>query len=104
MTAYERCLSIIPFHEEAKNSIEYIKNKQGLGRTNEVETIPLITPIKAQGVKEALKHLLVQHDGTKTNKKKKKKEKKYVLIIFVQTRGCENTTKNIELNILTESI
>lgn len=27
--AYQDCLAIIPYHEEAKNSIEYLKNKNG---------------------------------------------------------------------------
>lgn len=73
LEAYERCLKIIPYHEEAKNSIEFVKAKQGIGRPTEQETIPLITPTKTQGVKETLKHLLAQHDS---KGKKKKKEKK----------------------------
>ncbi|KAL1123973.1 hypothetical protein AAG570_001743 [Ranatra chinensis] len=76
MAAYDRCLTIAPYHEEARNSIEYVKAKQGLNRPVESETIPLLTPGKAQGVKETLKQLLAQHETKSAKKAKKKKDKK----------------------------
>jgi hypothetical protein len=74
MEMYSRCLTIAPYHEEARSSIEFVKGRQGLAST---ETIPLLTPGKAHGMKETLKHLLAQHSDTKTKKSKKKKDKKY---------------------------
>lgn len=77
IASYEKCLSINPYHEEAKNSIEYIRVKQG---KREPETIPLLTPPKTQRVRETLKQLLSQQQEpsgkSSSSKKKKKKDKK----------------------------
>lgn len=68
---YEKCLLVNPGHKEAKNSIDYVKTKIGMINA-EHETIPLLPPAKAHGVKETLKQLL----ATQEKKKKKKKDKK----------------------------
>lgn len=78
LKAYERCLTIVPYHEEAQNSIEYIKTKQTNGGNKIMEgelTIPGLTPSKAQGVKDTLKQL-IGDSAVKEDAKKKKKEKK----------------------------
>lgn len=82
LKAYERCLIIVPYHEEAQNSIEYIKSKQTNGgaatatKLGEGDlTIPGLTPSKAQGVKDTLKQL-IGDSASKEESKKKKKEKK----------------------------
>lgn len=80
LKAYEGCLAIIPYHEEAQNSIEFIKSKHMNGSIK-IETegiLPGLTPSKAQGVKDTLKQLLGNDEVIKDegNAKKKKKEKK----------------------------
>ncbi|CAB3231335.1 unnamed protein product [Arctia plantaginis] len=72
--AYEDCLAIIPFHEEAQNSLDFLKSKTS-------STKPLIEPAelllpgltgaKSYEMKETLKQLL-----NLTEKKDKKKKKK----------------------------
>lgn len=81
LKAYEGCLAIVPYHEEALNSIEYIKSKQANtnGKVHDSEgTVPVLTPSKAQGVKDTLKQLLGNEEVAKqvAGKQKKKKEKK----------------------------
>lgn len=83
LKAYERCLTIVPYHEEAQNSINYIKTKQANGgnasAASKLEendlSIPGLTPSKAQGVKDTLKQL-IGDTASKEDSKKKKKEKK----------------------------
>lgn len=64
--AYEQCLSIAPYHEEARNSIEYIKTKTA-GATS-APTIPL----------DSFKTFDAENDNGdgKKDKKKRKKERK----------------------------
>uniref|UniRef100_A0A1B6CYS6 Uncharacterized protein n=2 Tax=Clastoptera arizonana TaxID=38151 RepID=A0A1B6CYS6_9HEMI len=81
LKAYEGCLAIIPFHEEAQNSVEYIKKKHLNGgmKLEPEGLMPALTPSKAQGVKDTLKQLLGNDEVIKeeiSNPKKKKKEKK----------------------------
>lgn len=62
--AYENCLSIAPYHEEARNSIEYIKKRTlGTGALNPLESFKSF---------EAENEIA---DGKK-DKKKRKKERK----------------------------
>lgn len=80
--AYQSCLSIIPFHEEAQNSLEFLKNKMQ-GTKNLIEPGELLLPNlaaantnKPADVHDALKQLLKTEDEEKKDKKKKKKSKK----------------------------
>lgn len=81
--AYQSCLSIIPFHEEAQNSLEFLKNKTH-AQKNLIEPGDLLLPsLTASGaakpvadVNDAIKQLLKNEDEEKKDKKKKKKSKK----------------------------
>lgn len=81
--AYQSCLSIIPYHEEAKNSLEFLKNKSQ-GPKNLIEPEELMLPsigvntniTKPADVNDALKQLLKTEEDDKKDKKKKKKSKK----------------------------
>ncbi|KAJ8888729.1 hypothetical protein PR048_008221 [Dryococelus australis] len=82
MNSYNSCLALIPFHEEAQNSIEYLKNKVlNTSKLSDVDVIPGLTPSKTLEVKETLKQLLKtdedddkkDKDRTKTKKKKERK-------------------------------
>ncbi|XP_017777148.1 PREDICTED: tetratricopeptide repeat protein 14 isoform X2 [Nicrophorus vespilloides] len=78
--AYQSCLAIIPFHEEAQNSLEFLKNKVQPPK-NLIEPTELLLPNlsgagKSTDVNDALKHLLKPEDEEKKDKKKKKKSKK----------------------------
>ncbi|XP_045776538.1 tetratricopeptide repeat protein 14 isoform X1 [Maniola jurtina] len=72
--AYEDCLAIIPFHEEAKNSLDFLKSKTSttkpLIEPDEL-LLPGLTGAKSFEMKETLKQLL-----NLTEKKDKKKKKK----------------------------
>ncbi|XP_022193411.2 tetratricopeptide repeat protein 14 homolog isoform X3 [Nilaparvata lugens] len=84
--AYESCLAILPYHEEAQNSIDYIKNKttNGTSKVAGAGEVGGLSLNKAQGVKDTLKQLLgdAKDDGhssattATTSAKKKKKDKK----------------------------
>ncbi|KAF5273610.1 hypothetical protein FQR65_LT04609 [Abscondita terminalis] len=86
--AYQSCLSIIPFHEEAQNSLEFLKNKSQNPK-NLIEPGDLLLPNltsnpsatltgapKQPDVNDTLKQLLKNEDEEKKDKKKKKKSKK----------------------------
>lgn len=80
--AYQSCLSIIPFHEEAQNSLEFLKNKTHTQK-NLIEPGDLLLPSlntsgakPAADVNDAIKQLLKNEDEEKKDKKKKKKSKK----------------------------
>lgn len=77
--AYQSCLTIIPHHEEAQNSLEFLKNKTQ--SKNLIEPTELLLPnltaaSKPPDVNDALKQLLKNEDEEKKDKKKKKKAKK----------------------------
>ena len=79
---YEKCLSIV-HHEEAANSIQFIKKKM-----TDVSGLPGITPTKSLEMKETLKQLLKvdqeeeePHDKHK-RKSKKKKDRKWVWFFY----------------------
>lgn len=65
LKAYENCLTIAPYHEEAKNSIEYIKSKTSL-----TSSLPpsVLEPFKVFESETG--------DESKKDKKKRKKERK----------------------------
>ena len=67
LKAYENCLTIAPFHEEAKNSIEYIK-----GKTN----LPVNLPTNALEPFKAFEPTESTEQDAKKEKKKRKKERK----------------------------
>ncbi|GJQ66979.1 hypothetical protein Trydic_g7979 [Trypoxylus dichotomus] len=78
--AYQSCLTIIPFHEEAQNSLEFLKSKVQ-GSKNLIEPNELLLPNlssqnKQPDVNDTLKQLLKGEDEEKKEKKKKKKSKK----------------------------
>ncbi|XP_030041107.1 tetratricopeptide repeat protein 14 isoform X2 [Manduca sexta] len=72
--AYEDCLAIIPFHEEAQNSLDFLKSKTSTTKPL-IEPAELLLPgltgAKSYEMKETLKQLL-----NLTEKKEKKKKKK----------------------------
>ncbi|CAH1105868.1 unnamed protein product [Psylliodes chrysocephalus] len=77
--AYQSCLTIIPYHEEAQNSLEFLKNKtqpKNLIEPAELLLPALNVPTKPADVNEALKQILKTEDEEKKDKKKKKKSKK----------------------------
>ncbi|CAG9864564.1 unnamed protein product [Phyllotreta striolata] len=77
--AYQSCLSIIPYHEEAQNSLEFLKNKaqpKNLIEPAELLLPALSAPAKPADVNEALKQMLKNEEDEKKDKKKKKKSKK----------------------------
>ncbi|XP_048484950.1 tetratricopeptide repeat protein 14 homolog isoform X3 [Plutella xylostella] len=72
--AYEDCLAIIPFHEEAQNSLDFLKSKTSTTKPliEPAELLlPGLTSAKSFEMKETLKQLL-----NLTEKKDKKKKKK----------------------------
>ncbi|XP_063529686.1 tetratricopeptide repeat protein 14 homolog isoform X3 [Cydia strobilella] len=72
--AYEDCLAIIPFHEEAQNSLDFLKSKTSTTKPL-IEPAELLLPgltgAKSFEMKETIKQLL-----NLTEKKEKKKKKK----------------------------
>lgn len=81
--AYQSCLTIIPYHEEAQNSLEFLKNKMQQTTKNLFEPGDLLLPNlptaatkQTADVHDALKQLLKTEEGEKKEKKKKKKSKK----------------------------
>ncbi|CAH0726464.1 unnamed protein product, partial [Brenthis ino] len=72
--AYEDCLAIIPFHEEAQNSLDFLRSKTSatkpLIEPDEL-LLPGLTGAKSFEMQETLKQLL-----NLTEKKEKKKKKK----------------------------
>ncbi|XP_056648965.1 tetratricopeptide repeat protein 14 homolog isoform X1 [Diorhabda sublineata] len=77
--AYQSCLGIIPYHEEAQNSLEFLKSKTQ--PKNLIEPAELLLPAlnvssKTTDVNDALKQLLKNDEDEKKEKKKKKKSKK----------------------------
>ncbi|XP_076253958.1 uncharacterized protein LOC143192473 isoform X4 [Rhynchophorus ferrugineus] len=80
--AYQSCLSIIPYHEEAKSSLEFLKNKEKQTTKNLIEPGELLLPNlssvtkQPSDVNDALKQLLKNEEEEKKDKKKKKKDKK----------------------------
>jgi hypothetical protein len=94
LKSYENCLALIPFHEEAQNSIEFLKTKilNSSKLSDSDVTIPGLTSSKTLEVKETLKQLLKgeEEDEKKEkdkerSKSKKKKDRKYAqkCVIFV---------------------
>lgn len=80
--AYQSCLSILPHHEEALNSLEFLKGKAQAPK-NLIEPNELLLPNLAIGsnkqggnVNDTLKHLLKSEEDEKKDKKKKKKGKR----------------------------
>lgn len=75
--AYEDCLAIIPFHEEAQNSLDFLKSKTCVKPL--IEPAELLLPglagVKSYEVKEAVKQLLNLTEIKKDKKKKKKRGK-----------------------------
>lgn len=89
LKSYENCLALIPFHEEAQNSIEFLKTKilNSSKLSDSDVTIPGLTSSKTLEVKETLKQLLKgeEEDEKKEKEKdrsksKKKKDRKYAQI------------------------
>ncbi|KAF5306630.1 hypothetical protein FQA39_LY08819 [Lamprigera yunnana] len=86
--AYQSCLSIIPFHEEAQNSLEFLKNKTQnsknliepsdllLPNLNNTSTTATSSTTKPSDVNDTLKQLLKTEDEDKKKKKKKGKKRK----------------------------
>ncbi|CAH0557876.1 unnamed protein product [Brassicogethes aeneus] len=84
--AYQSCLTIIPYHEEAQSSLEFLKSKgqQSSGPKNLIEPGELLLPNlsvaskSTADVNDALKQLLKgeEEDKGKDKKKKGKKSKK----------------------------
>lgn len=78
--AYQSCLTIIPFHEEAQNSLDFLKSKNTAPK-NLIEPGELLLPSlgnsnKAFDKKDDLMKQLMKNDDEKKEKKKKKKSKK----------------------------
>lgn len=79
--AYQSCLTIIPYHEEAQNSLDFLKNKT-TGNKNLIEPTELALPDlnppknKTPEMNDTLKQLLKTEEEEKKDKKKKKKGKK----------------------------
>lgn len=76
--AYEDCLAIIPFHEEAKSSLEFLKNKTNLSKPLIEPTELLLPGLAGSKSYETLKQLLslTEKKDKKSKKKKKGKGKK----------------------------
>ena len=86
LKSYENCLALIPFHEEAQNSIEFLKTKilNSTKLSDADVSIPGLAS-KTLEVKETLKQLLKGEDDDdkkdkdkERSKSKKKKDRKYV--------------------------
>lgn len=75
--AYEDCLAIIPFHEEAQNSLDFLKSKTSMKPLIEPAELilPCLSAAKSYEVKEAVKQLLSLTEIKKDKKKKKKRGK-----------------------------
>lgn len=78
--AYQSCLTIIPFHEEAQNSLEFLKNKQNAPK-NLIEPGDLLLPNLGaskpfENKDNMLNKLNKPEDGEKKDKKKKSKKSK----------------------------
>lgn len=81
LKAYENCLSIAPYHEEAKNSIEYIK-----GKTNLSSNLPAATNSSTAAVVaaaavslepfKAFENEAAEAEARREKKKQRKKERK----------------------------
>nr|CAD7197838.1 unnamed protein product [Timema douglasi] len=78
LKSYENCLALIPFHEEAQNSIEYLKNKilNSSKLSEPTEVIPGLSSSKTLEVKETLKQLLKTEEEEEKKDEKKSKSKK----------------------------
>lgn len=85
--AYHNCLSIIPFHEEAQHSLEFLQNKNNtnknvLGSDDLLlpnltkAVVPPVVPNSAAAANEQLKQFLRNEEEEKKEKKKKKKSKR----------------------------
>ncbi|XP_028128031.2 tetratricopeptide repeat protein 14 homolog isoform X1 [Diabrotica virgifera virgifera] len=77
--AYQSCLTIIPYHEEAQNSLDFLKSKvqpKNLIEPTELLLPSLNVPSKQTDMNDALKQLLKTEEEDKKDKKKKKKSKK----------------------------
>lgn len=69
---------MVPFHEEAQNSIEYLKTKKVTASTKLADSevvIPGLTPSKTLEMKETLKQLLKGEEEEKEKEKEKEKSK-----------------------------
>jgi hypothetical protein len=97
LKSYENCLALIPFHEEAQNSIEFLKTKiLNSSKLSDSEvTIPGLTSSKTLEVKETLKQLLKgeEEDEKKEkdkerSKSKRKKDRKYVQRHYLCSNLC----------------
>lgn len=78
MKAYQNCLSLNPFHEEAQNSIEFLNTKQttSSSKVSDTEvTIPGLNSVRTSEVKDTLKDLLKNEEEEKKEKSKSKKKK-----------------------------
>lgn len=85
LKCYEKCLEVVPYHEEAHSSIEFIKSKVANGSMSMTDGLVTVGSLggKAGGVKDTLKQLLVneqapagKEESAPASAKKKKKEKK----------------------------
>lgn len=78
--AYQSCLNIIPFHEEAQNSLDFLKNKNLNSKIEPPElNLPMTIGVGKPGTSldDSLKHILKPDTEDKKDKKKKKKNKKH---------------------------
>ncbi|KAI5736302.1 hypothetical protein M8J76_001972 [Diaphorina citri] len=75
--SYEACLRIVPFHEEATNSIKYLKEKMEVDETDLTSSLPpLNISSMVNDVKSTLKQLLAEEKEKEGKKKKEKKKRK----------------------------
>lgn len=62
MKSYENCLALIPNHEEARNSLQFIKNKlQAASKKDNEETF--VDVKKIRDINNTLNQLLTQNEG-----------------------------------------
>lgn len=77
--AYQSCLTIIPYHEEAQNSLEFLKNKANVPK-NLIEPgellLPNLTANKMFESKDNLMKMMKPDEPEKKEKKKKSKKSK----------------------------
>lgn len=77
--AYQSCLTIIPYHEEAQNSLDFLKSKEQGAKSIEPPALNLPvfnTSNKSVELNDSLKQLMKNEEDEKKDKKKKKKSKK----------------------------
>lgn len=75
INAYETCLTIIPNHEEASNSLQFIKNKMQSTSKKEIEeAFPEAS--KIQDINNTLTQLLTQPEEKQVSREIKKSKNK----------------------------